>query len=180
MGELVRAIARSIPAVPPGDDGFFTQLQDPASAIRDRIAAYLDAALFESVIAAEVRALSTCGAFDRLFDLLTQFVSQVMGYRWLALRVKRPSHLGLHAHPSVRGACEAEARQTLSVADATVTLSVEDEDASPGAPTTQALVRPVTFGDEAIAKLPCTKPSRPDEIGWSWLSRFSDGPERSG
>lgn len=153
MGELVRAIARAISDKPTEDDGFFTQLQDPESAIRDRIAAYLDAALFESVIASEVRALSTCGAFDRLFDLLTQFVSQVMGYRWLALQVKRPAHLGLHAHPSVKVACEAEARQALAIKEATTTLSIEDEDAIPGPATAQALVRTVTFGDEAIAKL---------------------------
>jgi CheY-like chemotaxis protein len=80
MGDLVRAIGRSIPPVATEDEGFFTQLQDDESTIRDRIAAYLDAALFESVLAAEVSALSTCGAFDRLFDLLTQFVSQVMSY----------------------------------------------------------------------------------------------------
>jgi two-component system, cell cycle response regulator len=152
MGDLVRAIARSVPASV-NDDEFFTQLQDPASAIRDRIAEYLDAALFDSVIASEVRALSTCGAFDRLFDLLAQFVSQVVGYRWLALQVKRPPHLGLHAHPSVRVACEAEARQVFSVTDATVTLAIEDEDASPGPAVVPAMVRPVTFGNEAFAKI---------------------------
>jgi two-component system cell cycle response regulator len=153
MGDLVRAIARSVSGTPTEDDGFFTQLQDSESAIRDRIAAYLDAALFESVIASEVRALSTCGAFDRLFDLLTQFVSQVMGYRWLALQVKRPSHLGLHTHPSVRVACEAEARQALSITEATVTLAIEDEDATPGPANAPALVRSVTFADDPIAKL---------------------------
>jgi len=37
------------------------------------------------VLAAEVRALSTCGTFDRLFDRLTQFVSQVMStVGWLS------------------------------------------------------------------------------------------------
>jgi diguanylate cyclase (GGDEF)-like protein len=153
MGDLVRAIARSIPPVHTEDDGFFTQLQDAESAIRDRIAAYLDAALFESVLAAEVRALSTCGAFDRLFDLLTQFVSQVMGYRWLALLVKRPPHLGLHAHPSVRATCEQEARQALSLPEETLILAIEDEDALPGFASTQALVRPVEFGQETIAML---------------------------
>jgi len=153
MGDLVRAIARSVPAAPTEDDGFFTQLQDPESAIRDRIAAYLDTALFESVIASEVRALSTCGAFDRLFDLLTQFVSQVMGYRWLALQVIRPGHLGLHTHPSVRVACEAEARQALSITEPIVTLAIEDEDATASPANTQAVVLPVIFADETIAKL---------------------------
>jgi two-component system cell cycle response regulator len=153
MGDLVRAIARSIPPVHTEDDGFFTQLQDAESAIRDRIAAYLDAALFESVLAAEVRALSTCGAFDRLFDLLTQFVSQVMGYRWLALLVNRPQHLGLHTHPSVRATCEREVRQALSLPEETVILAIEDEDALAGPANAQALVRSVEFGHETIAKL---------------------------
>ena len=153
MGELVRAIARSIPAVPPGDDGFFTQLQDPASAIRDRIAAYLDAALFESVIAAEVRALSTCGAFDRLFDLLTQFVSQVMSYRWLALAVNRPARFGLHAHPANHKQCEQEVRQALALGASTLALHIEDEDAATGAATAEPQIRPIEFGNESIARL---------------------------
>jgi len=153
MGDLVRAIARSIPTVHSEEDGFFTQLQDAESAIRDRIAAYLDAALFESVLAAEVRALSTCGAFDRLFDLLTQFVSQVMGYRWLALLVHRPQHCGLHAHPSVRATCEREARQALALPEETVILAIEDEDAGAGPASGQAQVRSVEFGHETIAKL---------------------------
>jgi two-component system cell cycle response regulator len=153
MGDLVRAIARSIPSGHAEDDGFFTQLQDAESAIRDRIAAYLDAALFESVLAAEVRALSTCGAFDRLFDLLTQFVSQVMGYRWLALSVHRPQHFGLHAHPSMRASCEHEARQALSLPEKTAILAIEDEDALAGPANAQALVRSVEFGHETIANL---------------------------
>jgi two-component system cell cycle response regulator len=132
MGDLVRAIGRSIVPVAGEEDGFFTQLQDAESAIRDRIAAYLDDALFESVLAAEVRALSTCGAFDRLFDRLTQFVAQVMSYRWLALSVSRPSHLGLHAHPAARGECEREMRQALDLPADTAVLCIEDEDAEAG------------------------------------------------
>jgi len=45
-GDLVRAIGRSIVPVAGEEDGFFTQLQDAESAIRDRIAAYLDDAPF--------------------------------------------------------------------------------------------------------------------------------------
>jgi diguanylate cyclase (GGDEF)-like protein len=153
MGDLVRAIARSIVPVVTEDDGFFTQLQDAESAIRDRIAAYLDAALFESVLAAEVRALSTCGAFDRLFDLLTQFVSQVMSYRWLALSVNRPAHLGLHAHPAAHEECEQEVRQALELSAETVILRIEDEDASASPASTPAIVRPIEFGREVIARL---------------------------
>jgi diguanylate cyclase (GGDEF)-like protein len=153
MGDLVRAIARSIAPVVTEEDGFFTQLQDAESAIRDRIAAYLDAALFESVLAAEVRALSTCGAFDRLFDLLTQFVSQVMSYRWLALSVNRPAHLGLHAHPAAHEECEQEVRQAMELPAETVILRIEDEDASASPASAPPIVRPIEFGRDVIARL---------------------------
>ena len=153
MGDLVRAIGRSVVNVVTEDDGFFTQLQDAESAIRDRIAAYLDTALFESVLASEVRALSTCGAFDRLFDLLTQFVSQVMSYRWLALAVDRPAHFALHAHPAARAECDHEARQALNLSAETAILRIEDEDASADAPCTQPLVRPIEFGREIVARI---------------------------
>jgi two-component system cell cycle response regulator len=153
MGELVRALGRSVVDVASEEDGFFIQLQDAESAIRDRIAAYLDAALFESVLASEVRALSTCGAFDRLFDLLTQFVSQVMSYRWLALSVARPSHFALHAHPAARVECEAEARQALDLPAETAILRIEDEDASADRPSAPPLVRPVAFGQEIVARI---------------------------
>ena len=154
MGDLVRAIGRSIvPHIESEGDAFFTQLQDAESAIRDRIAAYLDAALFESVIAAEVRALSLCGAFDRLFDLLTQFVSQVMSYRWLALTVNTPFHLGIHSHPATRKDCEQEVRDALLIAQETTVLCIEDEDASSEAKNRAPIVRPVMFGDTVLAHL---------------------------
>ncbi len=153
MGDLVRALGRSVVDAATEEDGFFTQLQDAESAIRDRIAAYLDAALFESVLASEVRALSTCGAFDRLFDLLTQFVSQVMSYRWLALSVGRPSHFGLHVHPAARAECEGEARQALDLPAETAILRIEDEDASADRPSAPPLVRPVELGQEIVARI---------------------------
>ena len=152
-GELMRALGHSIVPVATEEDGFFMQLQPDESAIRDRIAAYLDTALFESVLAAEVRALSTCGAFDRLFDLLTQFVTQVMSYRWLALLANQPPHLGLHAHPGARGECEEEVRQALKFPETAVILRIEDEDASAESPSTQPLVRPIEFGQEIIARI---------------------------
>jgi two-component system, cell cycle response regulator len=153
MGDLVRAIARSVLTAPTEDDGFFTQLQGTEAAFRDRIAAYLDSALFESVLAAEVRALSTCGAFDRLFDLLTQFVSQVMSYRWLSLAVSRPPRAGLHTPPACSEGCEAEVRQALALPADVIILRIEDEDAFSGSGSAEPMIRSVEFGGEAIARL---------------------------
>ncbi len=153
MGDLVRAIARSVVSAPSEEEGFFTQFQGTEAAFRDRIAAYLDAALFESVLAAEVRSLSTCGAFDRLFDLLAQFVSQVVSYRWLALSVSHSAHAGIHAHPACRESCEIEARQALALPGNTPLLRIEDEDASASPANTSPLVRAVEFGGEAVAQL---------------------------
>src|SRR5215831_12782904 len=95
MGELVRALASAIDASPASDDTFI-QFCGEEPDIRDRIASHLDAALFESVVASEVRALSVCGTFARLFDLLSQFVARVTSYRWLAVHVHHPASLGLH------------------------------------------------------------------------------------
>ena len=153
LGDLVRALGRSIVPVTNQEEEFFTQLQDAESALRDRIAAYLDAALFESVLSAEVRSLSTCGTFDRLFDRLTQFVSQVMSYRWLALLVHRPAQLGLHAHPAAHGKCELEVREALDFPADTAILRFEDEEASAAGSSAPPLVRPIEFGQEIIARM---------------------------
>lgn len=54
------------------------------------IADYLDQALFDSVVAGEIRRLGTATGFDRLFDLLSQLVSQITSYRWLAVSTESP------------------------------------------------------------------------------------------
>jgi two-component system cell cycle response regulator len=151
MGDLVRALSRAIAATPPGDD-FFTQLHESTD-IRDRIASYLDNALFESVIASEVRALSLCGAFDRLFDLLTQLACQVTSYRWLALSTPHNVRWGLHVHPNQRGRAEAEARQALGVDGEAQVILVEDSDAQDEVEGPTPLVLPVQFADNDIGRL---------------------------
>ncbi|HYP86714.1 MAG TPA: response regulator, partial [Polyangiaceae bacterium] len=84
MGELVRALRKSM-VEQPNDDNFFIVSSTEGLDVRERIATHLDAALFDSVIAAEVRRLGTSESFDRLCDLLSQFVSQVTTYRWIAV-----------------------------------------------------------------------------------------------
>lgn len=152
MGDLVRALAKSEKSEP-DQLGFFVQLSDSSTEIRDRIAAHLDAALFESVIASEVRGLSVCGEFDRLFDLLSQLVSQVTRYRWLAVSTTQPMRCAIHAHPASSPAAANEARAALGLrADVPLTC-VEDEDAYADGPPADPIVRPIYFGEVLIGKV---------------------------
>ncbi len=152
MGDLVRALERAIAATPL-NESFFCDLSADKTDIRDRIAAHLDRALFESVLAAEVRALGTCGAFDRLFDLLSQFVSQVTSYRWLAVSTVAPARIGLHAHPAVRAKAEAEARAALGLAEDAVLIDVIDEDAFDDVEGPSPIVAPITLGGTLLGHL---------------------------
>ena len=151
MRNLILALTKCI--APVEDDAFFTQLQGAESDIRDRIAAHLDAALFESVLSSEVRALATCGEFSHLFDALVQFVSQVMSYRWLALAVGAPFHLGLHCHPELGDECEREARQILEIPSGCDVLRIEDEDAVSNASSFPPVLRTIHFGATVIARI---------------------------
>lgn len=146
MSDLVRALTR---AIKPGsaDDAFSTVLPEGTGEVRDRIAAHLDEALFQSVIAAEVRQLAVTDSFDRLFDLFAQFVSQVTSYRWLALSTSWPPRLGLHANPSMRQQTEREAREAMRATEATHLLCVEDEDAFADETGPDVIVLPVLFGN---------------------------------
>jgi two-component system cell cycle response regulator len=152
MGELVRSLAEAIAKRPPEEDVFF-QLSGGEPDIRDRIAAYLDNALFESVIAAEVRALSVCENFARLFDLLSQFVSRVTSYRWLAVHTDRRPRLAVHCHPAVRDKAVAEARATLVVTDEVPVTTVEDRDAYDDPTGAAPIVAPITLGQDKLGRL---------------------------
>lgn len=157
-GELVRALTRACSKRTPSEP-FFLQLGNGAQDVRDRIARHLDAALFDSVIASEVRALASAGSFERLFDLLVQFVAQVTRYRWIAMHAATSSYLAIHHRPGEAAKVDAELREVLAVSEATVMLRIEDEDASDAAKAAgDAIVRRVPFGDGTLGSLvlaPC-------------------------
>jgi two-component system, cell cycle response regulator len=160
MGELVRLLARTVSTSSSSDDGFFMQLGGGSIDIRDRIARYLDAALFDSVIAAEVRSLAAAGSFDRLFDLFAQFLGQVIGYRWLALAGNDPRRFALHCHPEVAEAAEQEARAALDLSSGDLTLRVVDEDAGNDETGPDPVVCSIPFGNTIVGTLalgPTTK-----------------------
>jgi len=126
MGDLVRALRRSIK--PGTSAGFFTVLSDRIS-VQDRIAQHLDEALFRSVVASEVRALSASLEFERLFDLLSQFVSRVASYRWLALQTFQPHRVAVHASPGGWKTAAEEVRALFDVGDHARWITIEDDDA---------------------------------------------------
>jgi len=134
------------------------QLSGGSLDVRERIARHLDQALFDSVIAAEVRALASCGSFERLFDSLSQFLSQVMSYRWMALTTVGPDQLALDYHPRIAATAEAEARASLGVSQTLPVFRVADEDANADETGPPPILRSIPFGAGQLGMLalsPC-------------------------
>jgi two-component system cell cycle response regulator len=152
--ELVSALSRAIDRRSKDDDSFFVQLSGGSGDIRDRLARHLDAALFDSVLAAELRSLGSAGSFDRLFDRLAQFMSQVMRYRWIALSIERPERFAIHRHPSFEAA-ENVARKILGVAPSTATLHIEDEDPVADSEGPEPIAVDIYFDRVPIARFAC-------------------------
>lgn len=97
----------------------------------------LDAALFESVVAGEVRMLANDeGEAESVFRGLASLASEVAAYRWIALYVDITDRLFVHTHGASRAAAEAEARAAMNVRLGVETLVVADD-------------RPVTGGASA-------------------------------
>ena len=83
--------------------------------IQERLSALLDTALYESTIAGEVRALAhTDGDLQRLFGELVRLASDVVSYRWLAVKATTEGFpvLLLHANAASRAAAEEEAQHS--------------------------------------------------------------------
>jgi two-component system cell cycle response regulator len=149
MGELVRALRKAIEAR--GSDGdFFVVASTAGIDVRERIATHLDAALFDSVIAAEVRRLGTSESFDRLADLLSQFVSQVTTYRWIAVLRREPVRLAVHTNSGMKEASIAEARLALDIGDDVPCVVIEDDDAASAAEGPPVMLDGIHFGERTI------------------------------
>jgi two-component system, cell cycle response regulator len=180
MGELVRALRRAMDRQTAVTDDFFVVTSTEGLDVRERIAMHLDSALFDSVIAAEVRRLSNCESFDRLVDLLSQFVSQVTSYRWLAVSRTAPARLGIHSSSACRNSL-SEARATLGVAEEVSVCIVEDDDAAPHPEGPPPIQEQVPFGDDyigAIAMAPCAPVHTGDPILLKTIARELGGALR--
>jgi two-component system cell cycle response regulator len=180
MGELVRMLAKAVVERPTAD-AFFIQLGGSAVDIRERIARYLDAALFESVIAAEVRSLSACGSFERLFDLFAQLLAQVIRYRWLAVATDSPQHFALHHHPANAETAERQARSALRISAEGPPLRVVDEDPDNEDEGPEVIVCSVPFGGADLGQLavaPSQSSKRETESLVALVARELGGPVR--
>lgn len=149
MGELVRALRKAMTEQGTSDD-FFIVSSTEGLDVRERIATHLDAALFDSVIAAEVRRLGTSESFDRLADLLSQFVSQVTTYRWIAVLRREPLRLAVHTNPGGRERAVAEARAALCAAEDAPLIVIEDDDAVNDEQGPAPMLEPIHFGEQDI------------------------------
>ncbi len=121
--------------------------------LHDRISAVLDTALFESVIAGEVRALGSAGEAFRLFDGLVGLLSDVLSYRWVALLPTRPyAPLLVHGHPGDLAELEPAARSALGASPERMASIVSDERAVVGAGA-PIETWPVVFAGQPIGRV---------------------------
>jgi len=146
---LISALAASRPAG--------AQQQPSRSGARrplyERISSILDAALFESVVAGELRALASSGELAKLFEGLISLLSDVLSYRWVALAPARPyAPLFVHGAQSEQETCEQAARATLEVAAERELCFVGDDRAAPGeSPPPQTTA--IAFAGSAMGRL---------------------------
>jgi two-component system cell cycle response regulator len=124
--------------------------------VQERLSALLDTALYESTIAGEIRALAhTDGDLQVLFRELVRLASDVVSYRWLAVRTTSDMApvLLLHANAASRASAEQEARTALeAVADVGVS-AIEDDRALTGASHTPPLVHAIKFGNMVLGSI---------------------------
>jgi len=121
--------------------------------IQERMSAILDAALFESVIAGEIRVLASSGEHVRLFEGLATLVSDVLTYRWMALASERPfPPLMVHAPPGMAESIEPAVRAALGApADRAIHLLTDERTATAGGHPPETW--PILFGGNVVGRL---------------------------
>ena len=136
--------------------------------VQERLSQLLDAALYESTIAGEVRALAHSGDLEQVFTDLCRLASDVVGYRWFALQPAGDPRLMLHTSPANRVAAEREAREAFGIVEVSeerrkaaesMVFAVMDGRALGGESAALPLLANVTFGQQPMATL-ALAPSR--------------------
>ncbi|MBV9949409.1 MAG: response regulator, partial [Myxococcales bacterium] len=128
--------------------------------LHERISSILDSALFESVLAGEVRALASAGELERLFEGLASLLSDVLSYRWIAMASARGySPIFAHAHTAEKERVEDAVRRALEAPAGREVRVIGDERAAVGdgpAP----IVVPVLFGGTLMGRVALAATSR--------------------
>jgi CheY-like chemotaxis protein len=131
LDDLVALIPRLALASPPAVAG--AQGRAPARrSTQERMSAILDSALFDAVIAGEVRALASSAELTTLFGSLVAMLSDVMSYRWVAVTPARGGRLLVHSHSSEGDMATDAARLALPAANGGLVTVVCDDRAVPG------------------------------------------------
>ena len=124
--------------------------------VQERLSALLDTALYESTIAGEVRALAhNDGDLQRLFAELVRLASDVVSYRWLAVRATSDGVpvILLHANAATRGGVQEEARVALEAGPDVGVCAIEDDRVLTGAPNGAPLVHSIRFGNLVLGSI---------------------------
>ena len=166
MGELVRTLGDVLQGAEPESGSFFFQVSGGGqSDIRDRIAEHLDRALFASVLEGEVRALSCASSFASMFDSLSQLLTQLVDYRWVALCTSAPGYFAVHAHRRQAEAAEQEALQVLGITpNPSRTVRIHDDDALNVDRIERTIVCDLTMGDVRLGQLAFGVSGGPSQI----------------
>ena len=137
--------------------------------VQERLSQLLDAALYDSTVAGEVRALAHSGDLEQVFSDLSRLASDVVAYRWLALIPQGDNRLMIHTPKSNRAAAEREAREAFGLipeiseerrkAAESMVFAVEDNRALGGESAAAPLVAKVRFADVDVATI-ALAPSR--------------------
>jgi two-component system cell cycle response regulator len=150
----------ALPATPPPAAPAALDRAQPRRSMHERVSAILDVALFESVVAGEVRALASAANMPRFFDGLAALVSDVLNYRWLALLPARPgTPLFVHGHRGEREAVESMARSTLGAGPDRRAHVVQDDRAVAG-DGSAAEVSVIAFGGQPVGRIAIAPTSR--------------------
>jgi two-component system cell cycle response regulator len=153
LDDLVAVLSKLLAEAPSPPSGPTETGARPRRTLNERMSAVLDAALFDSVIAGEVRALATCGTLAKLFEKLAVLVADLLNYHWLAVLPERAyAPLLVHANPRDKATSELEARSMLGVSPERAADVVLGEHAVAGSGL-PAEILDITFAGEAIGKL---------------------------
>ena len=114
-------------------------------------------------------------------DLFSQFLAQVLSYRWVGLATQGSQRFALHHHPLAADDAEREARAALGVSDGVPVLRIVDDDAHAERTGGPPVVCAVPFGGAELGRLalaPCSTAEADTSALVALVARELGGPVR--